>query len=150
MIADVRKLDRIEDNSVEEIMAIHLFEHFVYWEVTDILADWHKKLIPDGKLIIECPNILYAAHKLLEWASSNDSEGEPLIARPNSIPNPQHTMWVFYGDPSSKNPWNCHHWGYWPGHVMDLMKAVGFKDAYDEPAQFKLGPPRDFRVVGVK
>ena len=141
MLADVRKLDRIDDNSVEEIIAIHLFEHFFYWEVPAILAGWSTKLKEGGKLIIECPDVIYAAQKLVAWANETQEEG---------MPPPQHTMWVLYGDPQPKSPYNCHNWGYWPQQVIDILTASGFKNCREEKALFKMGPPRDFRVIGEK
>ena len=141
MVADVRNLDRIDDGSAEEIIAIHLFEHFFYWEIPAILKGWHTKLKDGGKLIIECPDIIYASEQLIEWATKTAETG---------MPNPQHTMWVFYGDPQSKSPFNCHNWGYWPQQVIDILTASGFKNCVEEKALFKLGPPRDFRVVGEK
>lgn len=53
---DARKLP-LEDNTVDEIVAIHLLEHFKKQEVQDILKDWNRMLKLNGRLILEFPDV---------------------------------------------------------------------------------------------
>jgi len=134
LISDVRKVARTEDNSADEIMAVHVVEHFYLWEVEDLLTEWKRILKPGGKLVIECPNIQFAAGQL---AAGNA--------------NPQLTMWCFWGDPSTRDPYNMHKWGYTPETLAEIVSACGgFERVSTPPAQFKLGSPRDFRVEAYK
>jgi hypothetical protein len=59
-------------------------------------------------------------------------------------------MWVFYGDPSWRDPLMCHRWNYTPQSLRALLEEAGLVNVRQEPAQFKLREPRDMRIVGVK
>ena len=140
VICDLHKLTPFEDDSVDEILSVHVVEHFWRWEVVDVLKEWVRVLKPGGVMILECPNLLTAASELL--------------ADPESRAGPgcegQRTMWVFYGDPAWKDPYMIHRWGYTPGSLRDLMTEVGLVNVRQEPAQFKLREPRDMRMTGQK
>lgn len=66
---DIRKLDdhidyvgnaddlsQFEDNSIDEIYACHLLEHFGRNEVDMVLKEWHRVIKPDGILRIAVPD----------------------------------------------------------------------------------------------
>lgn len=40
IICDVRKLDNFSDGYADEILAVHVVEHFWRWEVVSILKEW--------------------------------------------------------------------------------------------------------------
>ena len=124
---DIRKLTFAENESVDEIIAIHVIEHFYRWEVLPMLMDWRRVLVKGGKLILECPNIKKAASALLAGSDDNMS------------------MWAFYGNPELKDELHCHHWGYTPETLTQAVKSAGFKDCKILPAQFKI-PQRDMRL----
>ena len=140
VICDLHQLTPFEDNSVDEILSVHVVEHFWRWEVVSVLKEWVRVLKPGGTMILECPNLLSAAHELLmnpDVASGPGGEG-------------QRSMWVFYGDPSWKDPYMVHRWGYTPLSLARVMYEAGLDNLRQEPAQFKLREPRDMRVVGEK
>jgi ubiquinone/menaquinone biosynthesis C-methylase UbiE len=140
VICDIRKLSIFENNYSDEIMAIHVVEHFWQWEIKDILKEWIRVLKPDGKLVLECPNLLSACQELIN---------DPLnAAKPNK--SGQRSMWVFYGDPSWQDPLMMHKWGYTPQSLAQLMHECGLKNIKQEKAQFKLREPRDMRITGIK
>ena len=45
-ICDIRMLDKFCDNYADEIMAVHVVEHFWRWEVVEILREWARVLKP--------------------------------------------------------------------------------------------------------
>ncbi len=53
VISDIRKLDNFPDNYADEIMAIHVVEHFWRWEVVNVLTEWVRVLKPGGKMVLE-------------------------------------------------------------------------------------------------
>jgi len=53
---DVRDLP-FESESVDEIFASHIIEHFDYKEGGDVLHEWNRVLKKGGKLTIECPDL---------------------------------------------------------------------------------------------
>jgi len=53
---EVYPLDGVEDNSVDEIYASHVLEHFSHRQVTTVLKHWVDKLRPGGKIRIGVPD----------------------------------------------------------------------------------------------
>ena len=140
IIADIRDLKNIKTEIADEILSVHVIEHFYYWEVLPLLEGWKRLLKTGGKLIIECPNLLYACQMIVnnpERASKPDQNG-------------QMSMWPLYGDPSWKDPLMCHKWAYTPDSLKAVLTQAGFIDVKQEPAVYKLREPRDMRITGVK
>lgn len=140
VICDLHDLAPFADASADEVLSVHVVEHFWRWEVADVLREWVRVLRPGGRMVVECPNILSACRTFLESPAEYAREDQ----------SGQRTMWVFYGDPKWKDPLMIHRWGYTPESLQALLAEAGLKDVRQEPAQFKLREPRDMRVVGVK
>ena len=140
VICDLHELTPFEDETADEILAVHVVEHFWRWEVVDVLKEWIRVLKTGGRMILECPNLQSACQQFLR-----DPEA---FAGPG--PEGQRTMWVFYGDPRWRDPLMVHRWGYTPRSLGQVMAEAGLVDIHQAPAQFKLREPRDMRIVGVK
>lgn len=139
IVADIRSL-KLPSNYADEILAVHVVEHFYRYEVEEILINWIRILKSKGQMIIECPNLLSACIEIVqnpELRTRPDKEG-------------QRSMWPLYGDPKWRDPLMVHRWGYTPNSLADLMINCGLIDVRQEPAQYKLKEPRDMRVVGIK
>jgi SAM-dependent methyltransferase len=140
IMTSVDDLSMFASNSVDEVLAVHVVEHFWRWETLEILKEWVRILKPGGRMILECPNLKSACERFLQDPvrfSRQDQEG-------------QRTMWVFYGDPAWKDPYMIHRWGFIPESLGRLMEEAGLVDVRQEPAQFKLREPRDMRITGIK
>ena len=131
-VCDIRTLP-FETGAVDAVMAIHVLEHFYVWEVEAVLGEWIRVLRLGGRLIIEVPDFGLAVERLAK-----------------GIDDPQLTWWVLYGDPSSQNTLQCHHWGWTRSSLEELMHRCGLIDICQEVAQYKLKARRDIRVVGTK
>ena len=59
------------DNTVDEIIASHIIEHFDAYESRKILQEWYRVLKPGGKLIVETPDFLASCDAFVK--SSNES-----------------------------------------------------------------------------
>ena len=140
VICDLRDLAPFASDSADEVMAIHVVEHFWRWEIEAVLREWLRVLKPGGQMVIEVPNLLAACEALLANPVAGAREDQA----------GQRTMWVFYGDPAWQDPLMIHRWGYTPQSLMDLLHSVGLINVRREPAQYKLREPRDMRVVGQK
>lgn len=140
IVADIRNLKNIKTGIADEILSVHVIEHFYYWEVVPLLEGWKRLLKPGGKLIIECPNLLHACQMIInnpQQASRPDQHG-------------QMSMWPLYGDPSWKDPLMCHKWAYTPESLKAVLSQAGFVDVKQEAAVYKLREPRDMRITGIK
>jgi SAM-dependent methyltransferase len=138
VLCDLRRLEPFADGSAEEVLAVHVVEHFWRWEVLDVLKEWVRVLRPGGRMVLECPNLLTACEELLK--NPEAAAGTGMEA--------QRTMWVFYGDPRWQDPLMTHRWNYTPQSLAALMREAGLVNVRQEPAQYKLREPRDMRVVG--
>ena len=137
---DIRNLSLFESNYADEILAVHVVEHFWRWEVNDVIKDWVRVLKPGGKLVLECPNLISACEEFLKNPDLKSLPGK----------EGQRTMWVFYGDPRWQDPLMVHRWGYTPRSLARVLQECGLSELKQEPAQFKLKEPRDMRITGIK
>jgi len=140
VLCDLHKLEPFETDSCDQVMAIHVVEHFYRWEVVDVLREWLRVLKPGGRMILECPNLLTACQMVLANPQTAAGPG----------PEGQRSMWVLYGDPAWRDPLMCHRWNYTPDSLRAVMQEAGLVNVRQEPAQFKLREPRDMRIVGEK
>jgi glycosyltransferase involved in cell wall biosynthesis len=62
---DVAKLP-YDDNSVDEIKAFHIIEHFHFFEIKAILNEWYRVLKPGGRLYLETPDFLETCRSFVE------------------------------------------------------------------------------------
>jgi len=132
---DITDLKVFEDNSADEILTVHVIEHFYYWEIPAVLNEWKRVLKPGGTLITETPDLLNACRVI--------------VADPDMGARPEANMstWPLYGNPFEKDPLMCHKWLFTPGSLSELLSGVGFVDIRQEPAKYKMREPRDFRIV---
>ena len=63
---DLRNLSVFESDYADEILSVHVVEHFWRWEVEQVLSEWVRVLKPGGKLILECPNLISACEEFLK------------------------------------------------------------------------------------
>ncbi|HZZ94554.1 MAG TPA: methyltransferase domain-containing protein [Usitatibacter sp.] len=140
VVCDLHDLSPFADASADEVLAVHVVEHFWRWEVVDVLREWVRVLKPGGRMVLECPNLASASAAFL----AGPAQGSRADA------GGQRTMWVFYGDPQWRDPLMVHRWGYTPESLAALLEEAGLVDVRREPAQFKLREPRDMRLAGVK
>ena len=67
---DIRKLEKVEENSCDLIYACHVLEHVSRHDVTDVLKLWHTRLRPGGTLRLAVPDFgaavkWYTEHKAI-------------------------------------------------------------------------------------
>jgi len=122
IIDDASKLDKVEDGSLEGIYSSHLIEHFWWWECTDVLKLWHRKLKPNGRIKIRCPDMEWIMGKTLKaYKNKNLSEVWQDILFHNA-----------YG--SSTEPWHRYYMKegqyhknlLWEDHLAEELRHSGF------------------------
>lgn len=55
-VGDVSDLGQFADGSVSEIFASNILEHFRHTKTANVLKEWHRVLVPGGKLYLSVPN----------------------------------------------------------------------------------------------
>jgi glycosyltransferase involved in cell wall biosynthesis len=65
---DVMKLP-YDDNSIDEIKAFHIIEHFHFFEIQEVLKEWYRVLKPGGRLYLETPDFLETCRSFVEGNS---------------------------------------------------------------------------------
>lgn len=126
--------------SLDEVELIHGISVFHKWEAEQLLRELYVALVPGGKLILEQPNIQFAAEVLA-------GTRPPIVGTDPG----QSDMWVIYGDPGPREPLHCNKWGWTPKTLTDALVEAGFsaEGITEKPAQSHV-PGRDFRIEVVK
>lgn len=124
----------LDDECASEVLAVHVFEHFFPWECEALLADWHRLLMPGGKLALEMPDIVKCARNLVASSPDNIS------------------YWGIYGDPRHRDPFMMHKWGWTFATIKPLLVSNGFGNVKEKQTVFhRCGKVhRDFRVEAWK
>jgi ubiquinone/menaquinone biosynthesis C-methylase UbiE len=138
ILSDVRTIP-LPDACADELMAIHLFEHFYLWETPALIGEWKRLLKPGGLLALELPNIVKCCRNIVKDVEAG-LDSQPL------------GMWGLYGDPRAQDPYMTHRWGWSPKTLTAFLAEHGFADIKEEVTQWHgLGRKhRDMRIVAVK
>lgn len=138
LLSDVRKIN-LPDACADEVMAIHLWEHFHPWECDALLAEWTRLLKPGGLLVLELPDILKCSRNIVEGLTAGKDVD-------------QMGMWGLYGDPRSSDPYMAHKWGWTPVTLGKFLKARGYVSIKETvPKWHPAGRfQRDMRIEAVK
>lgn len=115
---DARDLSIFMDNSVDEIQAIHLLEHFIPQEVISTLKEWYRVLIPGGKLVLELPDIM---ENCKNFESATKEKRYELLN-------------VIYGGVTLDFP---HRWGWYFEDLKEHLEFSGFKNVERKELVFK-------------
>lgn len=126
------------DGCADEVMAIHLVEHFYEWELPAVFSEWARVLRPGGLLVLELPDLRRCARNIVEGAVER---------KPGQL-----TLWGIFGDPTTKDPFMMHKSGWWFSRLEPVVRAAGFgaiveKDTMFHPAGRRI---RDFRLEARK
>jgi GT2 family glycosyltransferase len=138
IIMDATKLD-FEENSVSEILALHIFEHLNPYKCLDILKGWFKVLKPGGKLVMEMPDIEMLCKRFVT-ASTGERYG--IL---NAVYGSVNTTGE--GEPSDIT--SPHLYGWWPQSLWDHLTNAGFVNVVFGPEKFP-HPESNLHVEGTK
>lgn len=104
----------LPDNSVSELMAVHLWEHLYRWECDEVMEEWKRVLRPGGLLVLEMPDLIKFCKNIIDGATRGGKHPDQL------------GMWAGWGDPRSKNPHMCHKWAWSPETIEEFLRGHGF------------------------
>lgn len=128
----------LDDGAADEILAVHVWEHFYRWECDDVIKEWWRLLKPGGRLCMEMPDMMKTCRNVVENVQGKHPD--------------QMTYWSLWGDPREKDPQMVHKWGWHPASMRDFLDAAGFINIVDAPTQFHgTGKKmRDMRIEATK
>jgi len=129
---DIRVLP-FDDDSADEIMAIHVCEHFYKHDLLGVLTEWHRVLKPNGKISLELPCLDRVLTHFMRGGQENM------------------TLWPLYGDPNTHKDGEpaLHKWCWSKKAFKDMLEHAGFKDITEETPHYHV-PSRDMRFVATK
>jgi ubiquinone/menaquinone biosynthesis C-methylase UbiE len=130
----------LPDASVDEILAVHLWEHFYRWECDDVIAEWSRLLKPGGTLVLELPDLIKCCENILRNRMVGGKDPDQL------------SYWGIFGDPRPHDPYMTHRWGWTPTTLREYLSTHGFRDIDQQPPQWHPAgrDHRDMRFVAVK
>lgn len=123
IIMDVYDLE-LPNNSVQEILASHLFEHTNPYHAVDLLRKWFNVLKPGGKLVMELPNLEELCKEFLKgdkWTK---------YAVTNCIYGSVNTK-----DNKADEITAPHLFGWWPETITEHLTWAGFSNIVILPEQ---------------
>ncbi len=129
LVCDITEGLPYANNSVELIETYHFIEHISENEAVKLLRECHRVLIPEGKIIIECPDLDQA---MREYLTGNDQRLLSIFGRQRG-----------FGD--------AHLWGYNFKRLKRLLERVGFRDIKKkEPQDYHTKSEPCVRVEALK
>jgi len=131
----------LPDNSVDEILSVHVIEHISRKDIPQMFQEWLRILKPGGKVITEWPDLLKACKKIVE---------SPNILLSEDRRDLKSTMFVFFFDDSRYDSDSMiHRWGYSEQSLGETFKKYGFSSWRSELNQYKKSNI-DSRIVAFK
>jgi SAM-dependent methyltransferase len=130
----------LADGVASEVLAVHLIEHLLPWEVADTLKEWRRLLRPGGRLVLEMPDLIKCCQNIISGAFVAGKHPDQL------------GMWGAFGDPRQKDALMLHRWGYTFKSLQPIVSAAGFGAIVERPTQWHPAGRelRDFRLEAVK
>lgn len=112
----------LEDSCTSEILCIHMWEHFYRWCSDAVAKEFHRLLKPGGLLILELPDFYKCCLNVVE-----NRQGK----KPDQL-----QRWGIYGDPTTKDVFMSHPWGWFSGELMEFLAKHGFTDIQHLPTEY--------------
>jgi len=130
--SDLKDLD-YENESVDSIYAIHLFEHLPRPEINSFLQEWKRVLVSRGTLVMEMPSL--------------DKIAQLIVAGET---NERLTVLGLLGDPRDWDnyPLMRHNWAWTNRELKEVLTENGFEVEFANPVYHI--QQRDLRVIARK
>lgn len=132
---DARKLSKFKPASVETIESLHLLEHISHKDVPAMFVRWLEVLVPGGKVVVECPDILAISKEFVAWHEAGrvwTKEASWRFARKDQS-QLSHRSWhtLFGGTHSHEGQKNGSWWDSF--RLVQELEVAGFVKVRSEP-----------------
>ena len=114
----------LDTECADELMAIHVFEHFYRWDCDKVINEWKRLLRPGGLLVLELPNIIKCCQNVLDRIHKGGKELDQL------------GMWGLYGDPRLEDQYMVHRWAWSPNTLRVFLASHGFVKIVEKTTVF--------------
>lgn len=130
----------LPDGCAEEVMAIHVVEHILPWELSGTLAEWHRLLKPGALMVLEMPDLIKCCKNIIDGRMKGGKHPDQL------------GMWGLFGDNRYEDPYMLHRWAYTFKTLVPIVEATGFVKIVERPTVFHPAgrEHRDFRLEAHK
>jgi SAM-dependent methyltransferase len=140
-IHDITKPFLLPDNSVDEILTVHVIEHLNRSRVPPMFIEWLRILRPGGFVAVEWPDLLKMCQEIVTNPAVFWSDDRRVLKR---------TVLGIYGDNERyPDPVMLHKWGYSAESMSRLFKSLGFSRT-EIQVNHHSKTPNDSRVVAYK
>ena len=129
---DVTKLP-YPDNSVDEIRAFHIIEHFDFFEIQNVLKEWHRVLKPGGRLWLETPDFLESCRSFVDGNPSMNIEEWRVLLYNHFFAHP----WI---------PGQTHKFLFTETQLKTNLSWAGFKTVNRQPPSSNYVRPDTYKL----
>lgn len=122
IVTSAHDLSMLEDESVDEILAEHLLEHLTFFQANRALTEWYRVLKPEGKLIIEVPDLEGLCRAFLEatnYERFQSNQGHWGVIH--------HLYGHQKGRSEEENLAQTHKSGYTEWRLCEMLYGIGFR-----------------------
>lgn len=141
VIHNITETYPLPDNSVDEILSVHVIEHIVPTDIPAMFAEWKRILKPEGFVAVEWPDLLKMCQYICHHPDSLWSDNKKVLK--------QSVAGIFGNIGKYKDPAMLHKWGYSEESMIKLFEKHGFSRAEGQlPTHRK--SPADSRVAAWK
>jgi predicted SAM-dependent methyltransferase len=116
------------DNSVDEILSVHVIEHIMPDKVPPMLKEWHRILKPGGFVATEWPDILKMCKFIVDDPSRLYSDNRKILK--------QGIAGIFGNIVRYQDVAMMHKWGYSIDSLSKLLREAGFSKIIAEPNKY--------------
>jgi SAM-dependent methyltransferase len=141
-IHDITQPFPLPDNSVDEILTVHVIEHITRSRVANMLREWHRILRPGGFAAIEWPDFLKMCQEVVK-------NPDCLLAGADRRLQKRTVLGIYGDNERYPDPVMWHKWGYSEHSLCHLFLEVGFTHSQAE-ANHHSKTANDSRVVAFK
>lgn len=108
----------LPDNSVDEILSVHVIEHITPTDIPAMFAEWRRILKPDGIVAVEWPDLLKLCQYICYHPDCLWSDNKKVLK--------QSVAGIFGNIGKYKDPAMLHKWGYSAESMCKLFEKHGF------------------------
>lgn len=110
----------LEDESVDEMVALQVVEHVPYWKSKDMFAEMYRLLKPGGFVIVETPDIDYVCQMILVEGLTDKWIYNLVGQYYRPWDKDRYDDWENNAASIHRNPWNY-------ARIKEICLPLGFK-----------------------